>query len=184
MLEADLIRHVLPELQPIADDDRDGGSARHKDIWEHTLRVVERAPARLAVRWAALLHDAAKPMTRSVDEHGEVHFFGQEALGAELARKALRRKKPDLALEQRVRRLVAMHLRPAGYDDTWTDLAVRRPPRRGDVLRTRLIWRRRRDQREHRGRRRQWRVAGCAHHERLLAGAALTHFRVRSTATC
>lgn len=126
LFDADLIRHILPELQPMADDDRDGGMARHKDIWEHTLQVVERAPARLAVRWAALMHDAAKPMTRSVDERGEVHFFGHEGYGADLARSVLRRLKQERALEQRVCRLVAMHLRPSGYDDTWTDAAVRR----------------------------------------------------------
>ncbi len=123
---ADLVRHILPELQPMADDDRDGGAARHKDIWEHTVRVVEQSPPRLAVRWAALLHDAAKPMTRSVDESGEVHFFGHELAGADLTRKLMRRMKQEKALEERVRRLVAMHLRAAGYDDTWTDSAVRR----------------------------------------------------------
>jgi poly(A) polymerase len=124
--EADLIRHVMPELQPMAEDDRDGGAARHKDIWEHTVRVVEQTPSRLTVRWAALLHDAAKPMTRSVDERGEVHFFGHELAGADLARKLLRRLKQEKSLEERVRKLVAMHLRAAGYDDSWTDSAVRR----------------------------------------------------------
>lgn len=124
--EADLIRWVLPEAQPMAGDDRDSVGARHKDIWEHTVRVVAQSPPRLAVRWAALLHDAAKPMTRSVDPSGEVHFFGHEIAGADLARRALRRLKQEKWLEQRVALLVAMHLRGAGYDDTWTDSAVRR----------------------------------------------------------
>ncbi|HMM42500.1 MAG TPA: HD domain-containing protein, partial [Thermomicrobiales bacterium] len=124
--EAGLIRWVLPEAQPMAEDDRDSVGARHKDIWEHTVRVVAQSPPRLAVRWAALLHDAAKPMTRSVDPSGEVHFFGHEMAGADLARRALRRLKQERSLEQRVALLVAMHLRGAGYDDTWTDSAVRR----------------------------------------------------------
>lgn len=124
--EADLVRWVLPEAQPMAEDDRDSIGARHKDIWEHTVRVVAQSPPRLTVRWAALLHDAAKPMTRSVDATGEVHFFGHEIAGADLARRALRRLKQEKSLEQRVVQLVAMHLRGAGYDDTWTDSAVRR----------------------------------------------------------
>jgi poly(A) polymerase len=124
LAEADLIRWVLPEVQAIAEDEPSG--ARHKDIWEHTVRVVAQSPPRLAVRWAALLHDAAKPMTRSVDERGEVHFFGHELAGASLARKAMRRLKQEKALEDRVRTLVAMHLRSAGYDESWTDSAVRR----------------------------------------------------------
>ncbi|HUG13927.1 MAG TPA: HD domain-containing protein [Thermomicrobiales bacterium] len=124
--DADLIRHVLPEIVPMVEDDRDAAGARHKDIWEHTMRVVRQSPARLAVRWAALLHDAAKPMTRSVDARGEVHFFGHELAGADLARRVARRLKQEKALEERTRRLVAMHLRAAGYDESWTDSAVRR----------------------------------------------------------
>jgi poly(A) polymerase len=123
---AGLIPHILPEIVPMVEDDRDGGAVRHKDIWNHTLQVIEQSPPRLAVRWAALLHDAAKPATRSVDESGEVHFFGHELAGARLARKLLRRLKQEKALEQRVSTLVAMHLRPSGYDEDWTDSAVRR----------------------------------------------------------
>lgn len=126
LVEAGLLPHALPELVPLAEDDRDGGMVRHKDIWNHTLQVVEGTPPRLAVRWAALLHDAAKPMTRTVDERGDVHFFGHELLGADIARKVMRRLKQERALEQRVRLLVLLHLRPAGYDTTWTDSAVRR----------------------------------------------------------
>ncbi len=40
----DLIRHILPELMPMVEDDRDGGAFRHKDIWTHTLAVVEQSP--------------------------------------------------------------------------------------------------------------------------------------------
>jgi poly(A) polymerase len=123
---ANLIPYIMPEIMPMVEDDRDGGSVRHKDIWEHTLRVIDQSPRRLAVRWAALLHDAAKPATRSVDDTGEVHFFGHELAGARLARKIMRRLKQEKAIEQRVCTLVAMHLRPSGYADDWTDSAVRR----------------------------------------------------------
>lgn len=121
--ETGLLPYVLPELVPLAEDVAD---RRHKDIWRHTLQVVRQSRARLAVRWAALLHDAAKPMTRTVDEQGEVHFFGHEVKGAELARKTLRRLRQEKALIERVARLVELHLRPAAYDETWTDSAVRR----------------------------------------------------------
>ena len=124
--EAALIEHVLPELLPMVQDDRAGGQVRHKDIWEHTIQVVGKSPPRPAVRWAALLHDAAKPWTRSVDERGEVHFFGHEMAGASLARRLLRRLKQERWLETRVALLVAMHLRPSSYADDWTDSAVRR----------------------------------------------------------
>lgn len=118
-----LLPFVLPELVPLAEDRAD---RRHKDIWRHTLQVVRQSPPRLAVRWAALLHDAAKPMTRTIDEQGAVHFFGHEVEGAHLARRTLRRLRQDKALTERVALLVEMHLRPAAYDETWSDSAVRR----------------------------------------------------------
>jgi poly(A) polymerase len=123
MRQTRLLPVVLPELVPLAEDP---GDRRHKDIWRHTLQVVRQSPPRLAVRWAALLHDAAKPMTRTIDEQGEVHFFGHELKGAELARKVLRRLRQEKALIERVAQLVELHLRPAAYDETWTDSAVRR----------------------------------------------------------
>jgi poly(A) polymerase len=74
-----------------------------------------------------LLHDAAKPLTRSVAANGEVHFFGHERVGADLASHLLRRLNADKQTQQSVRRLVDLHLRPASYDIvTWTDSAVRR----------------------------------------------------------
>jgi len=124
--EAGLFPHILPELVPMVTDDRDGGTARHKDIWDHTIQVVAQSPPRLEVRWAALLHDAAKPWTRSVDESGAVHFFGHELAGAALARKLLKRLKQEKALQERVSKMVAMHLRPSSYEPDWTDSAVRR----------------------------------------------------------
>jgi poly(A) polymerase len=117
------LRYCVPELLEIAEDEIQG---RHKDIWDHTMQVLDKSARRLAVRWAALLHDAGKPRTRSVDDRGEVHFFGHERVGAEMARRALRRLRQDRHLVKRVSRLVELHLRPAGYDDSWTDSAVRR----------------------------------------------------------
>ena len=61
-----------------------------KDVFAHVLRVVARTPPRPAPRWGGLLHDIAKPRTRSV-EAGHVHFFGHEDVGAVMAREILRR---------------------------------------------------------------------------------------------
>ncbi len=163
-----LLPYTIPELIPIA---RDTGEGRHKNIWTHTVRVVTQTPPRLAVRWAALLHDAAKPMTRSVDEFGQVHFFGHERLGAELARRALRRLKLDRALTERVAGLVDMHLRPAGYEASWTDSAVRRLMLEAGELREDLLALAAADvtsARAHRQREAAERVAALAGHIRRL----------------
>jgi poly(A) polymerase len=124
-----LLRIALPELARLADEaeiDLSSRMAREKDLWDHTIRVVAQAPPRPAVRWAAFLHDAAKPLTRSVGLDGEVHFFGHERVGADTARSLLERLGADKALRARVSTLVELHGRPAAYDASWTDSAVRR----------------------------------------------------------
>lgn len=124
-----LLAIAAPELLPLlgeADADLTTRANREKDLWDHTVRVVRQAPPRPAVRWAALLHDAAKPLTRGIDEHGDVHFFGHERAGAEIASRLLSRLNADKNLRTTVPTLVALHGRPAAYDTSWTDSAVRR----------------------------------------------------------
>lgn len=165
---ARLLPYTIPELVPMATDT---GEGRHKNIWMHTVRVVTQTPPRLPVRWAALLHDAAKPMTRSVDEFGQVHFFGHERIGADLARRALRRLKLDRALTERVAGLVDMHLRPASYEPGWTDSAVRRLMLEAGKLREDLLTLAAADvtsARAHRQREAKERIAALAAHIRRL----------------
>ena len=124
-----LLTAALPELHPLAaeaDADLTARLGREKDLWDHTVRVVRQAPARAAVRWAALLHDVGKPLTRAIDHQGEVHFFGHEHAGAEIANRILSRLNADKVLRSTVRALVALHSRPAAYEPSWTDSAVRR----------------------------------------------------------
>ncbi|MDQ3703209.1 MAG: CCA tRNA nucleotidyltransferase [Chloroflexota bacterium] len=130
--ELGLIGYAIPEVLPMR-----GVSQRplhHKDVFEHTMGVVENIPADTLLRWAALLHDIGKPRTKSVQE-GEVHFFGHEDVGERMARVILRRLHLDSQFIERVAKLVRMHLRVNSYDSTWTDSAVRRLMREaGDEL--------------------------------------------------
>lgn len=128
LLDTGLFTEAMPELARFAAEAEAGATWPHreKDLWEHTLRVVEKVPPRPTLRWAALLHDAAKPQTRSIDAGGEIHFFGHEREGAALARRLLRRLNADKQTQLAVARLVELHLRPATYERDWTDSAVRR----------------------------------------------------------
>lgn len=126
LADTGLLKHLLPEAQAMVEFRADQGKYHHKALWPHTLAVVGQTPPRLAVRWAALLHDAGKVTTRSVDAAGDVHFFGHESAGADLVDDVARRFRFNRALWQRVRALVLMHQRPALYEDTWTDAAIRR----------------------------------------------------------
>ncbi|HEV7129942.1 MAG TPA: HDIG domain-containing protein, partial [Ktedonobacterales bacterium] len=109
-----------------------------KDVYEHVLRVVANTPPRPAVRWAGLLHDIAKPRTRSIEE-GKVHFFGHEEVGAVMAREILRRLKFDRPFIEHVCRLVRMHMRANAYLSDWTDGAVRRLMLEADTTLTDLL---------------------------------------------
>jgi poly(A) polymerase len=124
-----LLTMALPELLPLAaeaDADLTPRLGREKDLWDHTVRVVRQAPPRPAVRWAALLHDAGKPLTRDYDGAGEVHFFGHERVGADMASRILGRLNADKTLRSTVRALVELHGRPTAYEESWTDSAIRR----------------------------------------------------------
>ena len=101
-------------------------SVHHKDIWDHTLQVVEKCPQSLAVRWAALMHDAGKVWTRSVTKQGKVHFFRHEELGASLMEGVAGRFHLDPELRDRVVYVIANHARANVYAAEWTDSAVRR----------------------------------------------------------
>lgn len=126
LADTGLLAHLLPEAQAMVEFQASQGRYHHKALWPHTVAVVGQAPPRVAVRWAALLHDAGKVTTRSVDDAGEVHFLGHESAGTALVDDVARRFRFDRDLWHRVRTLVLMHQRPALYDGTWTDAAVRR----------------------------------------------------------
>ena len=127
-----LMEHAIPELLPMR-----GVSQRplhHKDVFEHTLGVVDNIPPELGLRWAALLHDVGKPPTKSIHD-GAVHFFGHEDVGERLGRRILQRLHFDHRFVDRIAKLIRMHLRVNSYDPDWTDAAVRRLIREaGDEL--------------------------------------------------
>ncbi|HKD76265.1 MAG TPA: HDIG domain-containing protein, partial [Ktedonobacterales bacterium] len=89
-----LMSHISPEVMELRGVSQRTGPVQSKDVYEHVLRVVQNSPPRLTSRWAGLLHDIAKPRTRSV-ENGQVHFFGHEDVGAVMARDILKRLKFD-----------------------------------------------------------------------------------------
>lgn len=99
--------------------------AHSKDVYDHVQRVVAGTAPRPGLRWAALMHDIAKPRTRSVED-GKVHFYGHEDVGAVMARDILRRLRFDRSFIEFVSNLVRLHMRVNAYMPDWTDGAVRR----------------------------------------------------------
>lgn len=131
MVDSGLAERVLPELPRLRLEIDE--HHHHKDVYEHTLTVLDQAIALepegpdLALRWAALLHDIGKPKTRKLEPGGRVSFHHHEGVGAVMARRRLESLRYPKELVERVSRLVELHLRFHGYSGgEWTDAAVRR----------------------------------------------------------
>lgn len=122
-----LLVEMIPEFERMfLLDDAPHGIAHAKDIWNHTMDVVEVLPPRLCLRWAALLHDIGKADARSVDENGLPHYYGHENIGAELSGEIVENFRFSRRDRRAVLFLVRNHMRPVLYDSEWSDAAVRR----------------------------------------------------------
>ncbi|MCE2526200.1 MAG: CCA tRNA nucleotidyltransferase [Actinomycetia bacterium] len=123
LVRSGLADQFLPELSSLhmAQDPQH----RHKDVFAHSLAVVEKASPRLVLRLACLLHDIGKPDTRRYGPKG-VSFHHHEVVGARMARRRLEELRYPKAVIDDVSRLVELHLRPHTLKMGWTDSAVRR----------------------------------------------------------
>ncbi|MEU8679765.1 CCA tRNA nucleotidyltransferase [Streptomyces sp. NPDC048611] len=131
LVESGLAGHVLPELPALRLESDE--HHRHKDVYEHSLTVLEQAidleenGPDLVLRLAALLHDIGKPRTRRFEKDGRVSFHHHEVVGAKMTKKRMTALKYSNDLVKDVSRLVELHLRFHGYGTgEWTDSAVRR----------------------------------------------------------
>jgi poly(A) polymerase len=146
LVDSGLAERVLPELPALrleVDEHH-----HHKDVYEHTLRVVEQVISYEAdyglegdfvLRFAALLHDIGKPATRKLETGGAVTFHQHDLVGARLAKKRMRELRFDNDTIRDVSRLIELHLRFFGYgEQAWSDSAVRRYVRDAGEQLTRL----------------------------------------------
>ena len=136
LVQTGLAQLVLPELPALSLEVDE--HHRHKDVYEHTLIVLEQAIALetthepvtgpdFVLRFAALMHDIGKPRTRRFEDDGRVSFHHHEMVGARMTRKRMQALRFSNDLTDEVSQLVELHLRFHGYGDgEWTDSAVRR----------------------------------------------------------
>ncbi len=130
LVELGLMAWIIPEVLELRGVSQQptptpGRTISSKDVYAHVLRVVERSAPRLVTRWSALLHDIAKPRTRTIEDN-KIHFFGHEDVGAYMARDILKRLHFDRDFIESVSRVVRLHMRANAYTSDWTDGAVRR----------------------------------------------------------
>ncbi len=155
LVRLDLMRYIAPEfLETLAVEQE--AEFHHKDVFEHTLIVIDNVPNTPLLRRAAFFHDIGKPRTlvyehrctycgakstKKVAGEGEcercggrtlakkIHFYGHENVGAHIARKAMKRLTYPRDDIDATAHLVTHHMRPMSYAigrDPWTDAAVRR----------------------------------------------------------
>ncbi len=145
LVETGLIDEFLPEISALrleVDEHH-----HHKDVYEHSLTVLQQAielehsrhageAPDVALRIAALLHDIGKPRTRKLEPGGAVTFHHHDVVGSRMARKRLQALRFDGETTDAVAKLIELHLRFFGYaEGAWTDAAVRRYVRdAGDLL--------------------------------------------------
>ena len=135
---ADVFLPEIPKLKLEIDEHH-----HHKDVYEHTLTVLEQAIAlesrlggpNLTLRLAALLHDIGKPKTKELIAGGGVSFHHHEVVGSRLCKERMKKLRFDNHIIKDVAQLVSLHLRFHGYGNgEWTDSAVRRYVRDADEL--------------------------------------------------
>ena len=126
MVKTGIINYVIPELAML--NGAQQNKYHNKDVLGHTLNVLKNTPDDIVLRLAALLHDIAKPRTKTQDEQG-IHFYRHEIAGAKRTRKILNNLKFPKNIITKVCKLIKNHMRLKAFGDSLeglSDVAVRR----------------------------------------------------------
>ena len=124
-----LLEIIFPEIDRLSGVENQDGYL-HKDVFYHTLKVVDNVCGKsdnINLRFTALMHDVAKPMTKKFYKDAGWTFYGHDELGARVVKSIVKRLKLPKGLSEYARKLIRMHLRPISLSEEHvTDSAIRR----------------------------------------------------------
>ena len=127
--ESGLMKMIFPEIDIMYGMDQ-SDEWNHKDIFYHTMQVVDNAASlsnKMKLRFAALVHDIAKPNTRKIDPKKGYTFHGHDAIGERMLNKVGKRMKLSNSLKEYLKKLTLLHLRPIALaKKEISDSAIRR----------------------------------------------------------
>ena len=126
LAETRVLRYILPEVYCLYQFSLESREDQHKNVWEHTLKVIEKCPNSPVLRWAALIHDLGKVWTKDEDREGRVHFLRHEEVSAMLFDGIWRRFQMPEDTAKKIWFIVRNHSRINLYREEWSDSAVRR----------------------------------------------------------
>lgn len=107
--ESGLLQYIIPELIPTIDFEQHN-KHHDKDVFNHTLAVLDNVPNKLELRLAALFHDIGKPKCFTIGEDKQGHFYGHNEVSAQISRKVLKRLRFDNKTINKVSLLVFEHM--------------------------------------------------------------------------
>lgn len=124
LMDFGLFDQIVPELRAMKGVEQ--GHWHHLDVWDHSLLVLKNLRLDDPIdKWAALLHDVAKPQTKVTDERGHIRFFGHEAMGEKMALQIMLRLRYSQKDAEAVAKLVKNHMRLGTLSEP-SDAALRR----------------------------------------------------------
>ena len=127
--ETGLMKLIFPEIDEMYGMDQTS-EWNHKDIFFHTMQVVDNSAKlsqKMEIRFAALVHDIAKPITRRVDRKKGYTFHGHDAVGEKILKKVIKRMRLSNNLGEFLKKMTLLHLRPIALAKKGvTDSAIRR----------------------------------------------------------
>jgi tRNA nucleotidyltransferase (CCA-adding enzyme) len=109
LMDYKLMEHIIPELYKCKNFNQHN-KHHDKDVYEHTLCVLQNTPSKFDIRLAALLHDIAKPKTFTYGNDGQGHFYLHNVAGANMSRNILKRLKFDNRTIDKIYKLINEHL--------------------------------------------------------------------------